>query len=135
MNTYEWAQIAGRIESLWGKSAKWARADDAYATVRDIPADAFTSAVNDAISEGYPHAPSIPELAARARRHAPAAASRGPCTHPRFAILGYHGDGSGADGLCAVCRTGFQWRPGRVWSLGVLEDRQREARERVEVTL
>ncbi len=86
---------------MWGRSPKWAKADRAYHRLSGVSYEACISAVQDMFLAGSAHAPSIPELIARARlNQGVQEIDYSRCDHPDWAIL----PADGYDlGVCRVC--------------------------------
>ena len=67
MKLPEWQEIVDEVESLWGRSGKWAHTDKIYKYAQNIPVGAARSAVASLFQEGQSNAPSPSEVLAAAR--------------------------------------------------------------------
>ena len=63
----EWGEIVEEVESLWGRSAKWQKADAAFRFARPVPAAAARAAIESLFLAGEKNAPSPAEVIANAR--------------------------------------------------------------------
>lgn len=123
MTPGQWEEIVVEVESLWGRSAKWSKADRAYKHIKTVDFRAASNAVEDFFNAGREHAPSISELVARARRYAgPVKAS--PCNghHPQFAIVERTFEHTTV--VCTACGEQEQ-RPPDFLTVGELEEAAR----------
>lgn len=67
MTPDEWRQVSDEVAALWGKTARWAKAPDAYRYARPVPAAAAMQAVESIYLENRRHAPAPADVLAAAR--------------------------------------------------------------------
>ncbi len=63
----EWKEIMEDVESLWGRTAKWAKADRSFKYAQMLPAKAARSAVESIYLDGADTAPSPAKVLKLAR--------------------------------------------------------------------
>lgn len=108
MTVEEWKAVVDEIESMWGKSGKWTKADAAYRHARPIPYDAARMAVEQLFLRGAATAPSPAEVITNARSFMDAPLTRDEIS--RFCDIHGHQYGivEEADGvrtgICGKCR-------------------------------
>ena len=109
MTVDEWKAIVDEIESLWGRTAKWSKADAAYRHARSIPHQAASAAVEQAFLRGTATAPSPAEVIAQARGFMDAPVTRDEIE--RYCAVHDHDYGIVEEtdgirtGICQRCRT------------------------------
>ena len=57
MTPQQWYSIADKVNQLWGRSQKWAKADELASRVQALPYDVADRVVEDLMLEGSDHAP------------------------------------------------------------------------------
>lgn len=62
MTPHQWIDIAEKVEMMWGRSAKWARASELATQVQAVSHDRALKVVNDLVSAAERHAPSPAEI-------------------------------------------------------------------------
>lgn len=92
MTQTEFIRLKRHITSLWGKSTKWDSATTAFEAspqVRNMDFQAAFKAAEAIAEEGSPHAPSIPQVVAKARQFTSGGGLPGPgeCGHPGWGLI------------------------------------------------
>jgi hypothetical protein len=123
MTEIEWQRIVTKVLDLWGASPKWVSARTAvYEYARNLDYQKTTDVISALFNAGRPTAPSPSEIVADARLAGALQTDLDTdCTHPNWAILTYHTDGTASTGLCAACHTERTWPPGHIRTVGDLE--------------
>lgn len=69
MTVDEWREVADSVASMWGKSAKWAHASDAYRFAQSVPAAAAHQAVEQIYMENRKTTPAPADVLSAARKY------------------------------------------------------------------
>jgi len=121
MSPAEWETIVIEVRHLFGPSSKWARADQAYEQVQNLPVAATLEAVRSIFKAGTTKVPSMSEVigAASSGTRLDSAALRSPaeCRHPQPWGFTIEDDGT----RMAFCRYCYaEWKAPHIRSLGEL---------------
>lgn len=68
MTGAEWLRVADEVEALWGKTAAWRKADEAYKYAAKVPVAAAFAAIEDIYLEAKDRPPSPAQVLGRAKQ-------------------------------------------------------------------
>ena len=118
MSPAEWETIVVEVRHLFGPSAKWARADQAYEQVQNLPVEATLEAVRSIFKAGSAKVPSMSEVigavASGTRIDSSTLQSPAECRHPQ--PWGFTIEDGKRIAFCRYCYT--EWEAPRIKSVG-----------------
>jgi hypothetical protein len=121
----EWLEVVNLVTGLWGRSARWAKADLAWSQVAHLDKAYAVRAVRQHFDAGSERPPAIAQVVALARSYGAGTVTRpGPeeCDHPYWSIVDE--DVTGRLGMCPICWTEKHFEPGRLLTDTELEQRR-----------
>ena len=139
MNVTEWEKVCSEVAALFDRSSKWTPDSTKRVYQQFGLGTKFRSAMDvlqDMFLSGRAFAPSPSEVitAARTRGGVEAAPRLSKCPHATYSVFTFHGDGTGATGMCVVCRTEYVWGEGAgPLTVGDLEEAAKKRAETANV--
>ena len=126
MTATEFNRLKDMVTAAWGNTSKWqntSQAFDAFATIRRADFHLCVQVVNDLVSQGLPHAPSIGQVTGAAQRLTGDTFDKTRCAHTNWAIV-EETDGVRL-GVCAGCQIEREFPADELTTAGEREDAEK----------